>query len=49
MLFDAHAVTLSPSEQFVLDLGIVSVAIASLLFTDSSLNQKTQELFSQLL
>ena len=35
MLFDAHAVTLSPSEQFVLDLAIVSVAIASLLFTDS--------------
>ena len=37
MLFDAHAVTLSPSEQFVLDLAIVSVAIASLLFTDSKL------------
>ena len=37
MLFDAHAVTLSPSEQFVLDLAIVSVAVASLLFTDSKL------------
>ena len=40
MLFDAHAVTLSPSEQFVLDLAIVSVAIASLLFTDSKLKSK---------
>ena len=37
MLFDAHAVTLSPSEQFILDLAIVSVAIVSLLFTDSKL------------
>ena len=40
MLFDAHAVTLSPSEQFVLDLAIVSVAIASLLFTDSKFKSK---------
>lgn len=40
MLFDAHAVTLSPSEQFVLDLAIVSVAIASLLLTDSKLKSK---------
>lgn len=40
MLFDAHAVTLSPSEQFVLDLAIVSVAIVSLLFTDSKLKSK---------
>ena len=40
MLFDAHAVTLSPSEQFILDLAIVSVAIVSLLFTDSKLKSK---------
>ena len=40
MLFDAHAVTLSPSEQFVLDLAIVSVAIPSLLLTDSKLKSK---------
>ena len=40
MLFDAHAVTLSPSEQFVLDLAIVTVAIASLLLTDSKLKSK---------
>ena len=35
MLFDAHAVTLSPTEQFLLDAFIVSVAIASLIFTDN--------------
>ena len=35
MLFDAHAVTLSPTEQFLLDAFIVSVVIASLIFTDS--------------
>lgn len=40
MLFDAHAVTLSPNEQFILDLAIVSVAIVSLLFTDSKLKSK---------
>jgi energy-coupling factor transport system substrate-specific component len=34
MLFDAHAVALSPTEQFLLDAFIVSVAIASLIFTD---------------
>ena len=35
MLFDAHAVTLSPNEQFVLDLAVVTLAIVSLIFTDS--------------
>ncbi len=40
MLFDAHAVTLSPNEQFVLDLAIVTVAIASLIFTDSKFKSK---------
>ncbi|MDC0327888.1 hypothetical protein OAN05_01140 [bacterium] len=35
MLFDAHAVTLSPTEQFLLDAFIVSVAIASLIFADN--------------
>ena len=40
MLFDAHAVTLSPNEQFVLDLAIVAVAIASLIFTDSKFKSK---------
>ncbi|MAD56534.1 MAG: ECF transporter S component [Euryarchaeota archaeon] len=40
MLFDAHAVTLSPNEQFVLDLVIVTVAIASLIFTDSKFKSK---------
>jgi energy-coupling factor transport system substrate-specific component len=35
MLFDAHTVTLSPSEQFLLDVLIVSIAIGSLIFTDS--------------
>ena len=41
MLFDAHAVTLSPNEQFVLDLAIVTVAIASLIFTDSKFKSKS--------
>ena len=40
MLFDAHAVTLSPNEQFILDLAIVTVAIASLIFTDSKFKSK---------
>ena len=40
MLFDAHAATLSPNEQFVLDLAIVTVAIASLIFTDSKFKSK---------
>ena len=40
MLFDAHAVTLSPNEQFVLDLAIVTVAIAALRFTDSKCKSK---------
>ena len=40
MLFDAHAMALSPNEQFVLDLAIVTVAIASLIFTDSKFKSK---------
>ena len=40
MLFDAHAVTLSPSEQFLLDVFIVSIAIASLIFTDNKNKSK---------
>ena len=40
MLFDAHAATLSPNEQFVLDLVIVTVAVASLIFTDSKFKSK---------
>ena len=40
MLFDAHAVTLSPNEQFVLDLAVMTVAIASLIFTDSKFKSK---------
>ena len=40
MLFDAHAATLSPNEQFVLDLAIVTVAIASLIFADSKVKSK---------
>ena len=35
MLFDAHAVTLSPNEQLVLDLAIVTFAIVSLILADS--------------
>jgi energy-coupling factor transport system substrate-specific component len=40
MLFDAHAATLSPNEQFVLDLAIVTVAIASLIFADSKVKSQ---------
>ena len=40
MLFDAHAATLSPNEQFVLDLAIVTVAIASLIFADWKVKSK---------
>ena len=40
MLFDAHATTLSPNEQFVLDLVIVTVAVASLIFTDNKFKSK---------
>ena len=40
MLFDAHAVTLSPNEQLVLDLAIVTVAIASLILADSKFKSK---------
>ena len=35
MLFNAHAVTLSPAEQFLLDVLIVSLAIGCLIFTDN--------------
>jgi energy-coupling factor transport system substrate-specific component len=49
MLFDAHAVTLSPTEQFVLDLTIVTVAIASLIFTDSKFKSQNPGLIFTIL
>jgi len=49
MLFDAHALTLSPSEQFVLDLAIVIVAILSLMFADSKFESKSPGLIFALL
>ena len=49
MLFDAHAATLSPNEQFVLDLAIVTVAMASLVFTDSKFKSKNPGLIFTIL
>ena len=42
MLFDAHAVTLSPTEQFLLDVFIVSIAIASLFLQIIKISLGTQ-------
>jgi|TARA_B110000467_G_scaffold23750_1_gene21234 energy-coupling factor transport system substrate-specific component len=49
MLFDAHAVTLSPTEQFLLDLFIVSVAICALIFTNNKNNSSNPGLIFTIL
>ena len=49
MLFDAHAVTLSPTEQILLDLFIVSVAICALIFTNNKNNSSNPGLIFTIL